>query len=303
MKALKWIGIVLIAALIIVGGILFFRKQNANQKADDDFYAQYTDKAGNIQKIKVNRATGSILINGLLPFENVIQVGTFPLTRQTDETKFTAKDRAYWGGFIKDTLIPMFGQYVDYASQLTKVPKWLIYGIMVTEIDKNDLAKSISGSGARGAMQLMSITATDTIVVAKKLKNYDAVAHGAIIKNALGANRAEKVFTAIDTYDRALVEIGKSGYRNDLFNPELNIHISAMKLANLLTIYGENNLPSIVAAYNKGDATPKLVYKIVDLNIEQAIAKTSGEVNGYIKRTCGLHGSFDIITNDLGILD
>lgn len=312
MKILKWVLIGLF--VLTIGGGIYYLLQNKKEKeqvADDDFYASYTDSAGKVHQIQVKRAVSSLgdLVNSFAGFESPASAGTFPYIDEIDDSKFKASDRNYWANFISNTLVNRFDSYVVNASKLTKVPRWMIYGIMVIEIKPETLEYSTSASGARGVGQIMKITATDTIVVANKLKNLDPQ-HEDIFRRIIGDARTDKIYKAVDTYDRSLVEIGKGVYKNaqgkyenDLYNPELNIHLMALKLANLLDIYGVNDLASVIVAYNKGDATPKTKYGIAGKSLKQALAATSGEAHGYIVRALGRHGAFDIVTNSVGIID
>ncbi|KAL6953737.1 hypothetical protein U1Q18_050182 [Sarracenia purpurea var. burkii] len=292
--------------LAAIGGYYFLNRKKTEAetlaKTDDAFYLQFADNADTVHTFNINRAVENSLAIGFSGFANPTVAGTFPLIDDSDASKFNAASRQKWTTFIKDVLMPKFGSYVAHASELTKVPTWMIWGIMVTEIDPEKLEFSKSTSGARGAMQLMPITATDTIVVAKKYKNYVPDAHEAILKKNLGETRAEKIIDAVDKFDRSLVEISKKSSLNDLYNAELNIHIGALKLANLLDIYGADDLASVVVSYNKGDATAKTKYGIAGKSLKYALANTSGEPHDYILRTLGKHGGFDIVTNDLGIL-
>lgn len=288
-----------------LGGYLLLNRkksqQNLNlQRAEDDFYLQHQEQALAPHHFMITRAVAGNLIQGFSGFSSPTQAGTFPLIQAIDESKFNATSRLKWADFVRNTLIPRYGQYVNHAAELTKVPTWMIWGIMLTEIDPEKLEFSKSSSGAKGLMQLMPITATDTIVVAKKYRNYVPDSHEALLKKHLGESRAQIVIKAIDTFDRSLVEIGKKNA--DLYQAELNIHIGALKLANLLDIYGEDDLASIVVSYNKGDATAKNKYNIAGKGLSYALEHTSGEAHDYLLRTLGKHGSFDIITNDLGIL-
>ncbi|PAC33305.1 transglycosylase SLT domain-containing protein [Flectobacillus sp. BAB-3569] len=305
-KFAKILLVVLTVFLLAIGGYYFLNRKKteaeALAKTDDAFYLQYADNADTVHTFNINRAVENSLAIGFSGFANPTVAGTFPLVDDSDASKFNAASRQKWANFIKDTLMPKFGSYVAHASELTKVPTWMIWGVMVTEIDPEKLEFSKSSSGARGAMQLMPITATDTIVVAKKYKNYVPDAHEAILKKNLGETRAEKIIDAVDKFDRSLVEISKKSSLNDLYNAELNIHIGALKLANLLDIYGADDLASVVVSYNKGDATAKTKYGIAGKSLKYALANTTGEAHDYILRTLGKHGGFDIVTNDLGIL-
>jgi hypothetical protein len=310
MKVLKWIIIVLLV-LTLVGGIIYYvitQKSTQNQKADDDFYASYTDSSGKVHEIKVVRQAGTItgILNSFADFDAPDFVaGTFPLTQLVDDGKLTATTRSYWAKFVTDVLVKNYDEFIVHAKELTGVPRCMIYAVILSEIDPKKLEKSISLAGARGPGQIKKITATDTLVVAKRLKNFKPE-HEEILAKTIGQPRTAVVMKAVNTYDRSVVEIGKTGtiaQQNELNNPELNIHIIALKLANLLDVYGAEDLPSVFYSYNQGDATAKVREKINGKGIDYALKNTSGEGRKYIIRLLGLNGAMDIVTNTVGITD
>jgi soluble lytic murein transglycosylase-like protein len=203
---------------------------------------------------------------------------------------------------------------VENVANSLNIPRALLYAVMLVEsgsvaakanFNRAKYESLLLGnlSSALGPMQVKPITATETVQIAQT-KGLVSEYHRMVLKRIIGAERTAELFTlkagATRTFSNNKI-IAYSGPKTELNNPELNIMIAGLKLANLIDNYGELNLHQVLYAYNQGDRT------VIARNLKQYTTPAdfqrniTGEGKLYIERILSSNGALDIIINDLKI--
>ena len=227
---------------------------------------------------------------------------------------FTATNRA---ANVKNAqwLKKYFDDIVTRVSKSLKLPKSLIYCVMLTETGsvasrakfikaEYDRLVSLNPSGAIGPMQVKPITATETVQIANN-KGFISDYHREVLLDTIGVSRTQLLFTRESAKSKYYVDnkiIAYDGRREELLNDELNIMVAGMKIANLIDNYGERNLHQVFYAYNQGDRTVLVRGLTSKTNIYDFVNNSYGEGKKYVERIFGKHGALDIVINDLGIV-
>lgn len=211
-------------------------------------------------------------------------------------------------------LVQNYDATVLNVANSLNLPRCLIYAVMLVESGsvaaKANFVKSKyeslllnNTSGALGPMQVKPITATETVQIAQ-LKGLVSEYHRLVLKRTIGTTRTEELFTlkagATKTFLNNKI-IAYSGPKTELNNPDLNIMIAGLKLANLIDNYGERNIHQVFYAYNQGDRTVLVRGLQKYTATADFVRNISGEGKLYIERLLGSNGALDIIINDLKI--
>lgn len=292
MNARKLIIAFFTSIVLVVGGVLLYRRfsQNAAIAADTandgKGYQRALSRQWDIQK-----GMAVTIAGGLTGNVTAIKGGTFPMLSVSQEA-WTAKDRIKNKELISE-LIENYDSIVSEVSQLARVPRWMMYGIMAVENPKGIPTAQISADKATGLMMVTPPTANDTVRIALK-KGLLQEGQKAILNQKIGAT------------DTANLLKDKYGVVNhitatDLKDVTLNLMLGAAKLSNLIDKFGTEALHKVLSCYNQGD-----YYLSTKGYTEYSLSKlyaTAGPHRDYLQKTLGNDGSLDIICNDLGILD
>jgi len=229
------------------------------------------------------------------------------------DTAFRATNRSLNGKNARWLVQNYDATVLNVASSLN-LPRCLIYAVMLVESGsvaaKANFVKSKyeslllnNPSGALGPMQVKPITATETVQIAQ-LKGLVSEYHRLVLKRIIGTTRTTELFTLKASATKTFLNnkiIAYSGPKTELNNPELNIMIAGLKLANLIDNYGERNLHQVFYAYNQGDRTVLVRGLQKYTATADFVRNISGEGKLYIERLLGSNGALDIIINDLKI--
>jgi len=223
---------------------------------------------------------------------------TFPVYSDSS-TLFSAEMRPGNIGIAKE-MISRYDKIVSEASQIHRVPRILIYGIMLAEHERSvslKQAESYSRPGSKyiGLMQISATTANDSLsrnITYKKLSQaqIDLFTKKGIIKG---------------TGENAVVNVTNSHLRT----ADLNIHAGAEYLSRHINSWGIFQPEKLVVSYNQGEGALKrdgLTKATAAKVYEFYKGKNSGQiaqVKGYLLKILGKHGACDILFNDLGIKD
>lgn len=292
MKARKILIAFLVTIAVSVGGVLLYRrwKQNHDLVNDETIDGKGYQRAL-ARQWDIQQGVAVSVADGLTGNLTVIQGGTFPLLKVSQEA-WTAADRAKNKALIS-ALVSKYNTVVDEVSELAKVPRWLIYGIMAVENPKGIPTAQINADKATGLMMVTPPTANDTIRIALR-KGLLQAGHKEILTEKIGAT---------DTANLLKDKYGVTNHitANDLKDVTLNLMLGAAKLSNLIDKFGTDALHKILACYNQGDYY--LSTKGYSSYSLTKLYATAGPHRDYLQKTLGAHGSIDILTNDLGILD
>jgi hypothetical protein len=298
MGVTKKILLVVAFLLIILGGTYIYQRyQNNGTATIPENYAQDPEALAEMEArvLKFEGKKAPNLIFNLEGGEATFEKGYFPIINISDsekygaDPKFTAEKRGEHRERLK-LLIERYGSIVNEASEVHRVPKIVIYGIMQVEHkDSLSLAKaevySRPNSSYIGLMQASVKTANDTL------------------KRGVTNKHLSKV--QIDFFKKEVGKTIDSLTDADLRTPKLNIHSATAFLSVLISKYGLDDLHKVVFSYNRGEF--KLSQdKHTGMGIQEMVSyyRTHNiEGSQYIVRTLGKNGSFDILYNDLGITD
>ena len=207
-------------------------------------------------------------------------------------------------------LVTKYDAEVSRQSILWKVPRWMIYTIMLNE-NTQGIADLVSGSTAKytsdvlggksieyakqyGLGQWKPYSATDTLRIALK-KGILQTEHAIALQNLANGDRMDKVLSTTQLGD--IIITGE-----ELKKPEFNIAMIASNLAILMDNYSME-LYKIVASYNQG-------YYFVGnkgLNkyktFQTFYANCPTDPQNYLLNTLGKYGSAMIAVYYLGIKD
>ena len=297
-------GLIIFLVLASLAGLYFVYRKINNKKpqselgnVDLDNYKQNQEASLEMSGRKLSFAQKlptSIILN--LTGEESFSDGYFPLTRvkeniaKGEKQKWSKENRSTNGQRIR-LLVSEYDQYVSEASDIHRVPRIVIYGLMGVEHDDSvsvaKAAKKVDGSGLFiGLMQTSVVTANDTLkrgVLNKQLSKRQIE----FFQNKIGKN--------IDTITK-----------EDLKNAEINIHAGTAFLSVLIRQFGLDDLHKVVFCYNRGEFRLKKD-GTNGLGIDGLIKHYQGTVNyigaEYVIRALGENGSFDILYNDLKIKD
>ena len=219
--------------------------------------------------------------NDYFPLVNIIDSAKYG-----DKPKFTKGNRGINRNRIK-LLVEEYDTIVSEASEVHRVPKIVIFGIMAIEhsdkVSVKSAASFINGSFI-GLMQISVSTANDTLkrgVINKQLSQKQVD----FFKNRIG-NKIDSLSS------------------NTLTKAELNIHSATAFLSVLISKYGLDDLHKVIFSYCQGEFKLSQ-HKSLNLEIKPMIDKYVGTSDNqgsqYIVRSLGQNGSFDILFNDLGI--
>ena len=223
---------------------------------------------------------------------------TFPIYSDSAEL-FSAEKRASNLAIAKQ-MVQRYDTTVQEASRIHRVPRILIYGIMMIEHERSVTlaqAESYSRPGSKyiGLMQISATTAKDSLsrnITDKKLSQpqIDLFTKKGLIKGS-GAN--------------ALVNVTSTHLRK----ADINIHAGAEYLSRHINSWGIYQPEKLAVSYNQGEGalrrdglTKKNAEEIYTFYKKQ----TSGQivqVKGYLLKLLGKHGACDILFNDLKIRD
>jgi hypothetical protein len=291
-------ALLIIAFLILILGDTYMYKRYKNNGTVDipDNYQQDPEVLAEMEA-RVLTFEGKKKPNLIFNFDSseTFEKGYFPLINATDskrfggEPKFTSEKRGLHRERLK-LLIESYGNIVNEASEIHRVPKIVIYGIMQVEHkDSLPLEKaetySRPNSSYIGLMQPSVKTANDTL------------------KRGVVNKHLSKV--QVDFFKKAVGKTIDTLTDSDLRTPRLNIHSATAFLSILISKYGLDDLHKVVFSYNRGEFLLSQDKK-TSLGIEEMVnyyLNHNIEGSQYIVRTLGKHGSFDILYNDLGITD
>jgi len=224
--------------------------------------------------------------------------GVFPLYEDS-ASLFTAGKRA--GNLaIAKQMIAKYDTLVQEASSIHRVPRILIYGIMLAEHERSVTlaqAESYSRPGSQyiGLMQISATTAKDSLSRNIKYKQLSPAQLSLFTKKGIIKGSGST----------ATVSVSSSQLRK----VDINIHAGAEYLSRHINSWGIYQPEKIAVSYNQGEGalrrdgltrtTPDLIYAFYK-------RQTSGQivqVKGYLLKILGKHGACDILFNDLGIKD
>ena len=298
----KGVGIALIFLGVVGLAYLAYRYVANNQRpnselteSDLDNYQQDEEAEREMLDRTLSFASkhNNLILFNLTGEENFSD-GYFPLTHKKEvipkgEIHKWSKDNRKANGQRIKLLVSNFDKYVADASEVHRVPRIVIYGLMgIEHKDSVSVAQAVTSSSGSfiGLMQASVVTANDTLkrgVQNKQLSKKQVE----FFKNKIGKN--------IDTISKA-----------DLQDAEINIHVGAAFLSVLIRKYGLDDLHKVIFCYNRGE------FKLSKggtsgLGIDALIdyyKNTSDHIGAeYVIRALGENGSFDILYNDLKIKD
>lgn len=283
--------------LVVLGGalvatmsyFLYFRRKSlmissASYTPSQDATARFESR-----NLSYYQTQKSLLPTYALTLEagETFDAGYFPMTAQSDP-QWTAVNRTMNQSKIFK-LIQNFDTYVREASEVHQVPRLFIYGIMAVE-NLNGNRFAVSSASAVGVMQIKHTTATDSVKAAYNLKVLQPQQIEYLKKNKkFGYNSKGEISIAV----------------KDLYDPEVNIHLSCIELSILIDKFGLDDPHKIMLCYNQG-RNRLSNDKTTSLGVEEMIkfyATSKPEGADYIKRTLGKNGSFDILFNTLKVTD
>jgi hypothetical protein len=224
--------------------------------------------------------------------------GVFPMFQESASI-FTAEKRAGNLAIAKE-MIARYDTLVKEASVIHRVPRLLIYGVMLAEHERSvplKQAESFSRPGSKyiGLMQISATTAKDSLIRNIKIKQLSSAQMALFTKKGIikGVGSAATVNVT----------------SNQLRSVDINIHAGAEYLSRHINSWGIYQPEKIVVSYNQGEgalrrdgltrSTPNEIYAFYK-------RQTSGQivqVKGYILKILGKNGACDILFNDLGIKD
>lgn len=307
--------IALILGLIIgTIGYVYYRQRNSG-----DFFDVQADGQGGLRNESRNYnfmlTSGGVsynLLTSFMPERLPITAEFKPWTIQSDSA-FDGTQReanaqnARW-------LVEQFDSIVVDVAKSVKLPRCIIYAIMLTETGSvakraNYIKKEYdrlviaNPSGAIGPMQVKPITATETVQISLN-KGFLTDYHVSVLQDSLGYVRANKIFNRQSPNSKYFQNnkiIAYSGPKTELADDNMNIMIASMKLINLIDNYGESNLHHVFYSYNQGDSQASKRGLTAFTNVDSFLSHASGEGAKYVTRMLGKHGAMDIIINDLKI--
>lgn len=284
--------LLVIAFLLIILGVTYIYKryQNNGVASVPDNYSQDPDALAEMEG-RILKFEGKKSPNLIFNFEGgeTFTAGYFPLTSIKDNKKFTKEKRSENRGRIQD-LITAYDKFVSQASEIHKVPRILIYGLMAVEHDDSvSVAKSalqVDSSGVYiGLMQMAVVTANDTL--------------------ARGVTNKQLSVKQVDWFKKKIGKNIDAITRKDLQDAETNIHASCAFLSVLIRKFGLDDLHKIIFSYNRGEFRLSKD-KNTGLSINELINKYKNTSNSdganYVIKTLGVNGSFDIL-QELGVND
>lgn len=227
--------------------------------------------------------------------------GYFPMTTKQEPStyRFKVEIPATFGPAVRiknrdkiKSLITRFDAEVAEASEVHKVPRIFIYGVMAVEnINGNTSAVSFATTPAYGLMQVKHATAIDSVKAATNLK--------------ILTNEQIKYFKSNSTYGFSSGGSIKLAVKN-LLNSEISINVACVELSILISKFGLDDPHKIMVSYNQGrgrlanDGKTRLE---IDDMIDYYLNTSHKEGANYLMRTLGKDGSFDILFNDLKVQD
>jgi soluble lytic murein transglycosylase-like protein len=302
MNKLKAIIFTLIVALILLVAWVFIIKRG--KKVNLDSYAQDFNAANefNTRLVEYNpdKEVFNLLKSSLYEGYDLDTYKAYFPVYQDSASIFTAEKRAE-NLTIAKRMIANYDSIVQEASSIHRVPRILIYAIMISEHERSvslKKAESYNRPGAPyvGLMQISSTTASDSLsrnITYKKLSKPQIALFKdkGIIK---GEGKDAQVFVS----------------KNDLRNVAINIHAGTEYLSRHISNYGIFQPIKIAVAYNQGEGRLKLdgLSRASDTEIMSYYTNTKNyaqyaQVKGYLLKMFGEHGACDILFNDLKIYD
>ena len=317
----------LVGLAAVIGSILFYlKKQNQKLTIPDnanvkDLKISLTD-AKNNTKVGLELANINKKLNSLaaVPFNKPLWMlnyaeGDFATTdfvpfslsksgKRFSQAQFEANKEKIAALIVKKN------EEVTRQSELWKVPRYLIFGIMAIEnLEGNELAlsntvskytkDSISGkpidyNKAVGNLQIKPYTATDSLRTAIK-KGVLQESHAIMLQTLSTNPRVEKALSKSDLGDIVITQ-------ELLQHSEFNIAVGCAKLATMMLKYN-TQLYKIAADFFQGD------YYISNNRLntyntyESFLGHVNSEVAEYVNNLCGKYGTLDILVNHLQIND
>jgi len=241
----------------------------------------------------------NILTSGFYEgFDMETYTGLFPI--YTDSASlFSAANRANNLAIAKE-MITKYNTLVQEASRIHRVPRILIYGIMLAEHERSvslTQAESYSRPGSKyiGLMQISATTATDSLSRNITYKKLSQAQIDLFTKKGLIKGKG----------DNAIVYVSSANLRK----VDINIHSGVEYLSRHINSWGIFQPEKIAVSYNQGEgalrrdgltrATPDAIYSFYKKQTTGQII----QVKGYLLKILGKHGACDILYNDLGIKD
>lgn len=290
--------LIVVLCLMLLSGIAYiyvrYQTKDIGTVTVDDSYVQDLEAQLEMESRDLRYYTkGKSNTNYLVNFlgEENFSDGYFPLTNydKPDSKKWIEKNRAKNKARLT-ALISEFDKFVLEASDIHRVPRVVIYGLMGVEHDDTvsikESAKKTDGGAFIGLMQASVVTANDTLkrgVMNKQLSK-------------------RQVDFFIQKFGKKIDSVTKS----DLQDAEKNIHVATAFLSVLIRKFGLDDLHKVIFSYNRGEfrlSTDGNTSLGINEMIKNYINTTNKDGANYIIYSLGKHGSFDILYNDLGIKD
>jgi hypothetical protein len=290
---------------LAVGVWYYFRNRTSPEKVDLTNYEQdpIAKEEMESRNLSYNGSGDNSLFNILTSkfyegYDLDTYKGVFPMFQESASI-FTAEKRAGNLAIAKE-MIARYDTLVKEASVIHRVPRLLIYGVMLAEHERSvplKQAESFSRPGSKyiGLMQISATTAKDSLIRNIKIKQLSSAQMALFTKKGIikGVGSAATVNVT----------------SNQLRSVDINIHAGAEYLSRHINSWGIYQPEKIVVSYNQGEgalrrdgltrSTPNEIYAFYK-------RQTSGQivqVKGYILKILGKHGACDILFNDLGIKD
>ena len=305
MKKKFIIPILITLTVLAVGVWYYFRNRTAPEKVDLTNYEQdpMAKEEMESRNLSYNGSGDNSLFNILTSkfyegYDLDTYKGVFPMFQESASI-FTAEKRAGNLAIAKE-MIARYDTLVKEASVIHRVPRLLIYGVMLAEHERSvplKQAESFSRPGSKyiGLMQISATTAKDSLIRNIKIKQLSSAQMALFTKKGIikGVGSAATVNVT----------------SNQLRSVDINIHAGAEYLSRHINSWGIYQPEKIVVSYNQGEgalrrdgltrSTPSEMYAYYK-------RQTSGQivqVKGYLLKILGKHGACDILFNDLGIKD
>ncbi len=285
-------ALLIIAFLLVIfgGTYIYQRYQNKGSAEIPDHYAQDAEALAEMEG-RILTFEGKVSPNLIFNYEGgeAFSKGYFPLITIKDDKKFTKEKRAENKARIQE-LLKAYDKFVTEASEIHKVPRILIFGLMAVEHDDTvSVAKSASQvdkSGVYiGLMQMAVVTANDTLL--------------------RGVTNKQLSVKQVNWFKNKIGKTIDSITKKDLQDAETNIHTSCAFLSVLIRKFGLDDLHKIIFCYNRGEFRLSKD-RNVGLSITELIKtyKNTSNADGanYVIKTLGINGSFEIL-QELAIND
>jgi soluble lytic murein transglycosylase-like protein len=181
-----------------------------------------------------------------------------------------------------------FATAIAKAERLSGVPKEMFVPFMQHESECQNIPNA-RGSSARGPMQVMPVTAVDSICICNKWISAECKAE---ITRMIGAKRANGYFKKGMDGSTAIKKYGGISAAELLANPELSILVACLQIAFLLrrhtnTSTGQIDICKVLAQYAQG-----INFKVIGNTPEQVLTycRIRPQAYNYIISMVGKNG-------------